>query len=56
MKQLGHEGGGLMNEISVLVKKTCLCLPPHKVTKEWYLSTKETSPCQTPSPQYLDPG
>lgn len=56
MKQLGHEGGGLVNEISALVKETCLRLPPYKVTKEWYLSMKEASPYQTPSPQYLDPG
>lgn len=44
MKQLGHEGGGLVNEISALVKETCLRLPPHKVTKEWNLSMKEASP------------
>lgn len=56
MMQLGHEGGWLVNEIRVLVKETCLCLLPHKVTKKWYLPTKEASPYQTPSPQYLYPG
>lgn len=34
MRQLGHEGGGFVNEISVLVKETSMYLPPHKGTKD----------------------